>query len=69
MKFTLTLNLDGAAFDTDPALVTGSILVRLGEDLMEAGFTGVGREDSTGTIEATLRDGNGNRAGTWTVNP
>lgn len=54
MKFTLTLNLDGAAFDTDPALVTGSILVRLGEDLMEAGFTGVGREDSTGTIEATL---------------
>lgn len=66
MKFKLELDMNGAAFDTDPAIAVGGILTQLAEDIMQDGFTNVGTETLHG-VRGSLRDGNGNTVGQWTV--
>lgn len=57
MRFTMTVDMDNAAFE-EPHHELGEIIHRLAESLL------MGKVDAT---EGSLKDTNGNRVGGWEI--
>lgn len=63
MKFTMTIESEGAAFTDDPAEELGQTLQKVSSQALRK----ISHLVEAGLAEGVVRDTNGNRVGTWQI--